>query len=718
MPTEPIAEARGAGERRLAWAAAAAMFVAGLAFVADGPEPGDSMWLAASLALLGESLLVVLWLAAAAGFGMALARLIFGRARPAAPLQLALGVAAMIALAWALGTAGWLNTWSAWALNGTGWALWVFMLKGRFTPPGPLPWTAALAAPALALLAGAAVIAPGVLWKLHWKPSGEHLAYDVLSYHLQLPREWMQLGAIAGLQHNVYSYLPSGLEAAFCHVGWMRGGLVEAGLACQLLHAALAVLAAVTIATLVRQTLAAVAARRAAPHDAPPASRRRFDNPARDRDGRGPAPPHAASPSGVASYAGAAAGAAYLATPWVIATGSIAYNEQAMVALGAAGLAIALSPRDLAPGSRGLAAGLLCGAASLCKLTAVGMFALPVALVLLWRGGLKPLPRLVALVGFALAAALVIAPYALRNLVETGNPLFPMATGLFGTGHWTLEQAARWQAAHMPHADWPERLGRFVDAVLAAKWFGYLVFPLAAAGLALALARRATRRIAALLLIVVATQIAFWLAVTHLQSRFAIPLLAPACIALGLGLGAAAGFNPARRLPAARRWLVLAAAAPLVGWLTFLSYDAYAAQANGLASRFADGIDRIARIPQWGAINDLPPGSRVYAEGYAIPLYVRRPIDYHTVWDRSRLGRWIEQHGVAGGLGKLREAGFTHLLVEQAMLERWMSEGNYGYDPTITRRRLELIESAGLPVAARVPGVLTLYRLQRQPAPR
>ena len=39
-------------------------------------------------------------------------------------------------------------------------------------------------------------------------PSG----YDVVEYHLQVPREWLELGRITPLHHNVFSFFPFNVE--------------------------------------------------------------------------------------------------------------------------------------------------------------------------------------------------------------------------------------------------------------------------------------------------------------------------------------------------------------------------------------------------------------------------------------------------------------------------------------------------------------------------
>ena len=53
----------------------------------------------------------------------------------------------------------------------------------------------------------AASLLPGALWK----PLDPH-PYDVTSYHLQVPREWYELGRIEPLRHNMFSYFPMNAE--------------------------------------------------------------------------------------------------------------------------------------------------------------------------------------------------------------------------------------------------------------------------------------------------------------------------------------------------------------------------------------------------------------------------------------------------------------------------------------------------------------------------
>ena len=48
----------------------------------------------------------------------------------------------------------------------------------------------------------------------------------------------------------------------------------------------------------------------------------------------------------------------------------------------------------------------------------------------------------------------LFSPWLIRNTIYTGNPVFPLATNLFGRGYWSAESQARFRAGHGP-ADLP-----------------------------------------------------------------------------------------------------------------------------------------------------------------------------------------------------------------------------------------------------------------------
>ncbi len=668
-------------KRRHVLVAAIAVLVAAMVALSQGlvPDAGRAMTLLAVIVM--EGAFVLCTLAAAAGYGQRLRQWLVGHERGWAAVQMTLGVAALILLSWTLGWLGWLNGWTAWAVTVVGWALWLPQLSRRFEMPRSAPWPVIVAMPAVALLLTAATLAPGALWQL----ANENLAHDVLSYHLQLPREWMSDGAIRGYEHNVYSYLPGGFEALYLFLGHQRGGtMVDAAIACQLFHATMALLAAAVVAQTVSRRVA-----HAWGGDEPAATR--------------------------AVLAGAASGAVFLAVPWVAVTGSIGFNDQAMLALGAGGLALASDPASLCPVKRGVGAGLLVGAATMVKVIALGMFVLPalVVLLILVPGGRR---RALAAVGCIAAAAIPLAAYMTRGYLWTGNPVFPLACEWFGHAHWTHDQAARWAAAHLPGLDAlpiAARMARLADEFVAHPLYGYVALPVTGVSVLGCITFGRTRRIGVVLAGVIAVQVLFWLAATHVQGRLALPIVVPLCLGLGLALGQLAW-----------SWRTTIAVIVAAVTTTALGYTTYYAQRDGMAALIMDntlmyldpdGDPRTSgdnELMQPFATLNQPAmsGSRIYAEGFARPFYVERELSYHTVWDASPLGDWIDAYGLRGAILRMHRAGYTHLLLDRAMLATWRAPGNFGYDRQFTAERQRRLESLGLPVIAQSPDWV-LYRL-------
>ncbi|MFA7238176.1 MAG: hypothetical protein WC058_15045 [Phycisphaeraceae bacterium] len=640
-------------ETALPVAAAIVLFIGGLFAVS-----GYRQFVILGLSLILDGLTVIGYFAAAAGYGAWIGRAMLGRSHGQPVAAMALGCGAMLMGAWVLAWMGMLNGVTAWGLMIVGWAGLILAMKAlkQARTGVRLSWVVVLVMPVVGLMIGAATIAPGILWQ----PS-EAGGYDVLSYHLQLPAQWLRGGAMRGLHHNVYSYLPNLVEAGFMQLAAIRGGAVEAALCCQLMSAGFALLAAGAIGAAVMRLL-----NEYEPH-------RRM--------------------------CAATAGAMSLALPWTVVTGSMAYDEQAVQFFAAAAMGLMLDPDEgLRKPSSGLGAGLLAGFACLAKLTSAGMAAMPLLIALvIWKRR--------NVLWFIIGAALPVALYMLRNAIWTGNPLFPQGTSLFGTAHWTTEQAARWRAAHQPNFSMVERLARVWEMIYAHGQYAYILWPAAGMALVGMIADNVLRRTGIALAAMIGAGGLFWIFATHEQSRFALPLVVPACVAIGAGLSLARA-----------RWARVVLIVALIGWPGAMSFRLWRQQSD-TAPLLIDGTElmRRQRMP-YAMLNDQPAGRRTYAEGWAVPLYDTsgtgggEAVSYHTVWDRGELGALIDRHGVRGALDALAQQGYRRLLIDRGMIARWMSEGNYGYDPSITPGRLNDIEQAGM---ERIydDGRIVIYRL-------
>ncbi len=618
--------------------------------------------------------------------------------------QIGMGMAVLLVCNWVLAWSGWHIGASAFLLLLTGAVLIAIVYirygirrKWDFTDlqNHRLSWLVLLLLPGLGLMLVAACCPPGTLWRV------EAFGYDVTSYHLQLPREWLEIGRMAGLEYNVYSFLPSLIEGGYVLIGTMQGSVIDAVYTCQLFHVTLALLAAAAIGKTVAM-----------------------------RNG---------------SVAGFGVAALFLSVPWIVITGSMAYNEMGVLAFGAVALLVLFGDHGSTRGGA-IAVGLLVGAATLSKLTAGVMVAMPIGLILLtgWQRGdqtssnVKKSHNLQLAAIAALAGLLTLSPYLVRNYAATGNPVFPFAAELFGAGHWDQELVERWDTAHGLS---PKQEGK-LDA-LGRQWLfntGYgavggqvtpremeniarfdreggvpaLWIAVAAAGV-LVMLNRGTRRIGGALMMMLGVQVGFWLFATHLQSRFLLPTLLPACLIAGLG------YDRLRTLTKAKAPTV----APLIGsavvlTLVAMSYVTLTSQTRTIPD---PETGEPLQTPIWMAIgapmdnaehpiNRLPENSKtlMIADNSGL-LYLSRPIVYASAFDEAPLGKIMrEEDGDPERVNRaLRAAGITHVWVHWSELARL--HRTYGHDRGVTIETLEALIATGWQPVEAAGRTATLYAL-------
>jgi hypothetical protein len=622
-------------------------------------------------------------------------------------LQLACGLGIMLSLSHLLGAVGLLDPsrsigrMIAIAPIGLGLVLLAHQIsKGDRQASATLPWTALIGLPGVAVLLVAACSPPGWLW------DSEFGGYDALSYHLQLPQEWLAMGRVWPVEHNVYSYLPGSVESAFMHMevassyvmrGPLRGMIADGGtglISAQLLHAGLTLCAGVIIGTLTRRlALTSGLDRR------------------------------------MSTTAGGLAASITLLTPWSVVVGSLAYNEMAVVALGAGSLLVA-SQTQVRPLVRGALCGALVGCACGAKPTAIFMLAPAAGVLLLGMGERREWAPLIG--GGAVFGALMLAPWLIRNGLASGNPVFPAMSGVFGSGHWSEEQVARFAQKHSFDGSLFERIGLmfFADAsdpagarhrgLMHGQWSTVFIgAPLAlAAGIGL-LARRWTF---CLLFAGLVLQIGAWLFLTHIQSRFLVPVLVTVAPLLAIGAVAAWARRGAESFEAgadtgpdtrpdtgaermiwvvARRVVAVAIGLPLVAapLMTFAAQrdgnpnqllvlgPAYLTGeiAFGTSDQEAAGFLQNAPPTAWLNIG-LPTSEEVLMIGESAPLYYRQPFAYATTWDTNPLARVTEANPESAWTGALRAEGFDFVLIDYNMLGRFHASGEG--DPRLDPERI------------------------------
>ncbi len=718
---------------RILWGAV----LAGIALAVLGVVSGSSARNAANVAALLWSLLdsgprAALYLTACVGWGMLLTwtlRRAAGRfpgTGDAPVMAVGLGVSFMLTLSHAMGVLGLFG--GAHGLSARTWALLPLGLgaaaailpAARALNRGvdlttlfvPMPWNARIPI-VLAWICGAAVLfvaacnPPGALW------ASEFGGYDVLGYHLQLPKEWLAAGTLSPLPHNVYSYLPSYVEAAFMHLGATTGSpdlLTSDGtvlLSCQLLSAGFTVLAAWCVGRLTRALALTIGV-----------------------DSRS------------ASIGGAAAAAIVVLIPWMLVVGSMAYNEAAMVLLIAAASAAAVegitpaSPSDASRSARSLLTraaicGWLVGVACGVKPTAIFMGA-PLAGILL-IGWLRPRAWPLPLLGAALTGALALAPWLLRNAAAGGNPVFPQLTNLFGNAHWSPDQVARYLSAHHFTGGWGQRLmlmllpdesdpsGARHRGLAHPQWAWF--FPAALPALAGLLALPRARRLGLLLTLAAFLQLLAWLVLTHIQSRFLIPMVVAGVPALGTLLAVAHDQRnasvAAKTGPDSRPWPRWAGSLYTAILWAMVPGGAYAvhryllegppgggpntllpmgpgALSGSIGRATFDAMidaDRRAFLSEAGPTVycnfTAGPHDVLYLLGDATPLYHTGSVIYNTTYDAGPLPRAIAANpdAPARWIDALLARGITRVLVNDAEIDRLTRSG--WIDPALTREAIE-----------------------------
>lgn len=640
---------------------------------------GDRLKLAAMA--LAETLvdggLAVIILVAAGGWGFLIARRLLPQAAPTALRALtACGVGL-----WALPTAmlilasaapGMLTGWVWWPVVGGGVALaaWqgrahveAWRVPDRFDGRA-LAWV--LVAAAAAVWISGAVCEPAQIGRIFADN------FDVLEYHLQVPREYYDAGRIAPLTHNVYSYYPLGVETLYLLAMCLRGGAYQGMYVAQFLHGGLAVLAIAAVFLTLRKN---------------EETRARF----------------------AAVLLATTPAIVYLSRLAMVEMGELFYLVLALLWL-REWLAEPTWPNASVIGA---ALGGACAVKYLC----VGLVAGPVLGAMLAAAMIRRHWRALAHVpAAATVALLLLCPWLVRNTVSTGNPVFPLATSLLGRGHWSAQSEQRWLNGHAPQAHppvpvppgWqaparvPDRTENFIRNFVTFGLFGYVMMFVGGLGLAMMIADR--RHFTAwdfCLGAVLAMQLAVWAAFTRdMPWRFIVVAMVPMCLLAGEAMAklSTVAVSPFRSAgaPPATPWgrvpaTVLLIAAATVNLIT----AANVAQIDGALIPFLQ-IEAMTHVPQ--TAKPLLVGG----EGRA--FYYPKGTLYATTFDENPLANMIEKGLTAPEIARrLKDQGVTHLVVN--WYEIWRLGGTYGYSPILTAGLFDCAQHGRQPDLAVLAGL-------------
>jgi Dolichyl-phosphate-mannose-protein mannosyltransferase len=574
------------------------------------------------------------------------------------PLAFGLGASGLGVFTLIMGRLGWIGPWR---VRGALVAFIIVELACRWRNPPPKPKAKAPSARRGPLIVLGLVVTP-FLTLMALGSMLPTIDFDCLEYHLQGPKEYYESGRISFLPHNVYTSMPFGVE--MLHLlgmevlgDWWRGSFVGQFLV--MLHAPAA---AALIALAARDWGSARAAWFAA--------------------------------------------VVYLSTPWIFRLAAIPYVEGPLCYYHAALIWMAgRAWRSASWKTLGLL-GALAGGAMTCKypglISAVVPFGL-LSLVAAWRRRSWSI-----VLAFAAGVAVVIGPWLIKNVIDTGNPVYPLGYRVFGGRDWTPQREAKWNAVHGPRGlSWNELGSGVIEVAGRSDWQS----PLYSALVPLAFLRAPSRRYALILLGYVMYLFATWWLLTHRLDRFWLPLLPAAAILAGLGA------DWTRRAG----WLIILA--PLV-FLSLLANLAYCTTALVGLNQWTDDYAKLrVEVPKFTnpplAFLDaeLPQGAKVLLVGQASVFHTRHAIVYNTVFNEETIEQLVYGRSSDQVLGALTKLGVTHVYVDWFEIERYRQPGNYGFTPFVTPQVFhDLVRERVLESPIAIGSRQELFRVRRPPA--
>jgi hypothetical protein len=523
------------------------------------------------------------------------------------------------------------------------------------------PWIARLCWPALVpfLLA----MALGALL-----PSTD---FDVKAYHLVGPKEWFLAGQISFLPHNVYTAFPFLTEMQLLSTMVLAGDWFDGGMAGQLVLASFGLHTSIIVFQVAS----------------------RF----------GP-------------RAGWLAAFVYLTTPWVVRISIIAYVEGALAAYLAAALAAYLCSRSKAAEAWKWTAlcGFFAGSAAACKYPGIISALIPFG-VLVVVGGFSAVQsgrvREAVVRGAVFSAGGLIAfgPWLLKNLVQTGNPVYPLLWNVFGGREFDAVLNAKFKAGHaLPvevlrsPAHWLPDLWRHLwDIAVGSDWQSPLMFGLAPLAVVVWIRASGTdetsrerRRQLGMVLAFTLWLFLTWWALTHRIDRFWVPMLPMVAVLSGVALEwmRDQANRPLQRLVVdgllvgVTCYHLAFIASPFIGFNGYLMDDS--------AAR------RVAETPGMTIINRLPDDAKVLLIGEAQVFEARRSVLYSTVFNRNLFEDFFATPAATESNRPMKPAdeidatlqkhGITHVLVNWNEVLRYRT--TYGYSDFVTPENVRQLE--------------------------
>lgn len=502
--------------------------------------------------------------------------------------------------------------------------------------------------------------------------------FDVREYHLHGPREWWETGRISFLSHNVYTSFPflsemlSLLAMVVDDDPWSGAISGKATLGA---FSLLSVVAAYAIAA------------------------RRF--------GR---------------RAGLLAALILISTPWLTRISIIAYAESAITfyLIATVMLLLRWSDADRRTSQHQLVAviGFLAGSAMASKYPGIVSVVFPVGCFILWNllrrpsathageaSESHPSHEVVevqksskATIGFTIGiycvgVCMAVGPWLVRNIVDTGNPVYPLVWSVFGGTDWDQSLNQKWKAAHSaPDHNVSTIPAHLKDVALRNDWQNGLLFAFAIPAIVMLWKRRDIRWLA----VHAGWLLASWWLLTHRIDRFWVPLIPVIAV-----LASAVLFTS--RSSIWRNFVLLIVGINCVFNYSFCRMDVIGFHVG--LTELNEASKQVIRDDLRYLNAALPRDARVLMVGEAEVFDCRFETIYNTVFDQSLFQRWTcATNDILAGTARsadlpmkpmdeiharLISKGVTHVYVNWFEILRYRL--TYGYTPYVIPSRLKAL---------------------------
>jgi hypothetical protein len=293
-----------------------------------------------------------------------------------------------------------------------------------------------------------------------------------------------------------------------------------------------------------------------------------------------------------------------------------------------------------------------------------------------WLG--RAMPELL-MIGFIPLA--IAAPWLIKNLVYTQNPVFPLLGGLFGGPEWDVTRNARFVAAHQAHPVGPvgfigEAWKQYVAGIGSSPLL-FLFLPLVLKS------ARENRKACLTLAGYAALYLVMWVYFTHRIDRFLVPSFPALCVLCGIGFSMSVG------------WMRYGCRVILVFLCCLHGFHALivSAEIGSWSMNVLDGdAPAVLKEKQGQAFEALmymnehiKPDEKVLFVGEAQTFYCSRNyFRVATVFDAQWMdlafegtGNEASKEDISKGIQKLKDAGITHIYVH--WFESYRLQSSYAY---------------------------------------